>query len=413
VEVSRPVFRIGGNQAVATDRIILGVEDDAAAEAALRRFGLEPVSRSAERLVARVPNGVDVFDVVQDAENAPGILYAEPDFAIIGRHLPKRAAADFPIVPAAVTANQYAMRITQADQAWAIQPGDPGIRIAILDEGVDTPHPDLQPAIAGTFDAVDMDSYQQPNGWDGHGTACAGLAAAVAQGPGGVDGSGRGCSILAVRIAHSYSAGGPWQTTNEKIAAAFDWAVANHAAVISNSWGGGLRSSAIIYAINRARSTGRGGRGCVVVIAAGNDDGKPVQFPGNLPGVLTVSASNEYDQAKTSDSADGETFWGSCIGPEVDVAAPGVHNLTTDISGAGGYVAGNYMPTFNGTSSATPIVAGACGLVLSKRPNLTEQEVRELIASSADKVGQFAYAGGRNDHMGAGRLTVLAAVQAA
>jgi thermitase len=407
---SRPVFRIGANQAVATDRVILGVADNASADALLERFRLAEVSRSAERLVARVPQGVDVFDVVDATEGMPGILYAEPDFVIVGRHLPKRAAADFPIVPASVTSTQYAMKITKAEQAWAIQPGNSEVRIAILDEGVDALHPDLKLQIAASFDAIDGDHYQQPNGWDGHGTACAGLAAALAQGPGGVQGSGRGCSILAVRIAYSAMANGPWQTSPNIIAIAIDWAAANGAAVISNSWSAGLPSNAILFAIDRARAQGRGGRGCVVVAAAGNANG-PVEFPANMPGVLAVSASNEYDQAKTPDSADGETFWGSCFGPEVDVAAPGVHNLTTDISGSGGYAPGNYAPTFNGTSAATPIVAGACGLVLSKRPSLTEAQVREIIAATAEKVGQFTYANGRNDHMGSGRLDVLAAVQ--
>ena len=76
VEQARPVFRIGANQAVATDRVILGVADNASAEALLERFHLAQVSRSAERLVARVPEGVDVFDVVAAVEDAPGILYA-------------------------------------------------------------------------------------------------------------------------------------------------------------------------------------------------------------------------------------------------------------------------------------------------------------------------------------------------
>jgi thermitase len=407
---AKPVFRIGGNQAVATNRVILGVSDNASADALLQQLQLVKVSRSAERLVAEVPEGADVFEVVRAAEDAPGVLYAEPDFLIVGRHLPKRAAADFPIVPAAVTSTQYAMKITKAEQAWAVQAGDPAVRIAILDEGVDTAHPDLAPQVVGSFDAIDGDTYQQPNPWDGHGTACAGLAAGAAAGPGGVQGSGRGCSILAVRIAFSGNQGGPWQTSNQIIASAIDWATVNGASVISNSWGGGLPSNAIIFAIDRARAQGRGGLGCVVVIAAGNEFG-PVQFPANVPGVLAVAASNEYDQAKTPDSADGETWWGSCFGPEIDVAAPGVHNLITDITGSGGYAPGNYAPTFNGTSSATPIVAGACGLILSGSPNLPEATVRHIIRATADPVGQFPYPGGRNDHMGSGRLNVLAAIQ--
>ena len=409
---AQPVFRIGSVQVVATGRVVLGVDPEQPVDALLERFGLTAVSRDEERVIADIPAGHDVFDVVAAIEEAPGVRYAEPEFVAVGQHLPSRADAGSPLIPAPLAATQYAMQITRAEQAWAIQPGDPAVRIAIIDEGVDIQHPDLKAQVVGSFDAVDNDSYQQPNPWDGHGTACAGLAAANGAQPGGVRGSGRGCSILAIRIAYADHVNGPWQTTQDWVARAIDWASANGASVLSNSWQF-PPSNPIRVALENARVKGRGGRGCVIVAAAGNDYGTAVTFPARLSTVLAVGASNEYDEAKTLDSADHETFWGSSYGPEVDVAAPGVHNLTTDIVGSGGYAAGSYHATFNGTSAATPIVAGACGLILSKRPDLTEAQVRAIITGTADKVGQFAYVGGRNDHMGAGRLNVLAAVQAA
>jgi subtilisin-like proprotein convertase family protein len=125
---------------------------------------------------------------------------------------------------------------------------------------------------------------------------------------------------------------------------------------------------------------------------------------------LTVSASNEFDEFKTKTSGDGETWWGSNFGLPVDLAAPGVHNLTTDISGDGGYTANNYTD-FNGTSSATPIVAGAAALLLSAEPDLTELEVRNRLKHTADKVGVQPYQDGRNDQFGSGRLNVFAALQ--
>ena len=140
-------------------------------------------------------------------------------------------------------------------------------------------------------------------------------------------------------------------------------------------------------------------------------------FPANLPNVLAISASNEFDQPKTKTSADGETWWGSNFGPEVDLAAPGVHNFTTDIVGQDGSNPGgadaDYVNNFNGTSSATPIVAGVAGLVLSVNPNLTEAQVRRLLTQTADKVGQVVYTNGRNNQMGQGRVNALRAVQAA
>jgi thermitase len=126
-----------------------------------------------------------------------------------------------------------------------------------------------------------------------------------------------------------------------------------------------------------------------------------------------VSASNEFDEFKSPTSKDGESWWGSCYGKQIGVAAPGVHNPTTDISGPSGYAPGNYTPNFNGTSSATPIVAGACALVLSANPGLTEAEVRKIILDTADKVGPYPYKNKRNDYFGHGRLNVLKALNAA
>jgi subtilisin family serine protease len=305
---------------------------------------------------------------------------------------------------------QYAMEITQALEAHKIQTAAPQITVAVLDEGVDTSHPDLKPAVVGTFDSVDNDSYQEPNTWDGHGTSCAGLVGGRPQNPSGPRGSGMGCSLLAVRIAYSQFDGGDWITTNDGIAQSIDWSWRNGAAVLSNSWGGGAPSNAITAAFERARKKGRGELGCVIVIAAGNDHG-PVNFPGTLANVITVSASNEFDKSPTS--KDGESWWGSCFGKQIGVAAPGVHNPTTDISGSAGYAPGNYTPNFNGTSSATPIVAGACALILSANPGLTEAEVRKIILDTADKVGPYPYKNKRNDYFGHGRLNVLKALNVA
>ena len=219
------------------------------------------------------------------------------------------------------------------------------------------------------------------------------------------------CALLAVRIAYSQQPRGPWITSNDIIARSIDWSWQNGASVLSNSWGA-APSNSIVAAFERARTRGRRGFGCVIVIAVGNTGG-PVLFPANIPNVLAVSASNEFDEFKTSTSRDGETWWGSCFGPQVSVAAPGVHNVTTDILGPGGYDPGDYYAFFNGTSSATPIVAGACGLILSAAPNLREDQVRMIVMNSADKVGATPYANGHNNFFGFGRLNVLRSIQMA
>lgn len=412
---AQPVFKLGDAHAVTCDRVILGAEPGSDITALLADHGLQLVSHEHERVLARIPEGADIFALVAALDADPRTLYAEPDFVIFGTHVPQRAAAAAPMVAdaaAAATAEQYALAITGTTAAWAIQRGDPDIRVAVLDDGVDVTHRDLAPAVADTYDAIDKDAYQMPNESDWHGTACAGLAVARMAGPGSVAGVGSGASLVAVRIAQSQRRDGPWETGPDIMARAIDWAWSTgRADVISNSWRA-PPSTGILKAIERARTQGRDGRGAVVVVAAGND-GRAVTFPANQPDVLAVAASNQFDEAKTFNSSDNERGWASCKGPEIDVAAPGVQNRTTDVTGPLGYSSSDYAPAFNGTSSATPLVAGACALVLSKNPQLTEAQVRHLITATADKVGQFAYQNGRNDYMGHGRLNVLAAVTAA
>jgi subtilisin family serine protease len=438
-----PVFKMGNATVVATDRIIVGFHPDSAnkAEEIIQAHGGEIVGGVASGYLVRLDETSDPFVVAEQLNALPEVRYAEPDFVTIAPHMPQRVpppnveAATVASVNAVLARNisadgvnpataskdpflkfQYAMEITGARNAWQSVSGKATIRVAILDEGVDAVHEDLTAAFVDRFDAHPAQG-PDPKPWDAHGTACAGLAVGVPDNGLGIRGVGGGCSLLAARIAYSPFPGADWVSTSSGIAQAITWAWNDaQADVLSNSWGGGPESTAITDAFEAARTLGRGGRGCVIVIAAGNDSG-PVTFPGTLPNVLTVSASNEQDEPKTKTSADGEYWWGSNFGPEVDVAAPGVHNYTTDITGSDGYNAGgtlnaNYVHDFNGTSSATPIVAGAAALILSKNPNLTEGDVRQVIKATADKVGTVVYTNGRNDQMGHGRLNVLAAVNA-
>lgn len=412
VASATPVFRVGNNSVVVSDRLLVGTKTAEKIEALAKKYNLVILRKDENEAKLQVTEPADVFELSQRIAKERGVVYAEPDFVTIGKHLPKKPSLS-PTLLNAMTAlpTQYAMRITHALEAHQIQMGVQQVAVAVLDEGVDTRHPDLQPAVAGTFDAVDNDTYQEPNTWDGHGTSCAGLVGGRPTAPNGPRGSGIGCSLFGVRIAYSSFKGGDWITTNDWIKQAIDWSWRNGASVLSNSWGGGAPSNAIASAFERARKQGRNGLGCVIVIAAGNSSG-PVTFPGTLTNVITVSASNEFDEFKTTTTKDGESWWGSCYGKDISVAAPGVHNVTTDISGTAGYDAGNYTPTFNGTSSATPIVAGACALLLSANPSLTEADVRRTITETADKVGQYPYKKGRNEFFGHGRLNVLRALNA-
>lgn len=410
-----PVFKMGNNRLLATDRILIGFKPDVKKD--MKIFAdhqCEVIGNSYDgEYLLKIPEMASPFDLINEFSSMSVIEYAEPDFVIIGRHMVKQMQPPALIGSDPLSSKQYVLEITQALEAWNLLKGIPDIKIAVIDEGVDTNHEDLKDAIVATYDAVDDDTFQEPNSWDGHGTCCAGLAAAIPNNNKGIHGIGGGCSLIPIRIAYSNTPHSNWITRDSWIQRGIDWAwEKGKADILSNSWGGGACSTAIINAFNRARTNGRDGKGCIVVIAAGNEDG-PVNFPGNIPEVLTVSASNEYDEPKTKTSRDGENWWGSSYGPEVDIAAPGVHNYTTDIMSQGGYSTDNYYAIFNGTSSATPIVAGAVGLVLSANSNLQEADVRKIIVETADKVGPIPYFGGRNDRMGCGRLNVLKAVKKA
>lgn len=312
----------------------------------------------------------------------------------------------FTRLPLSAKPKNWAHTKIKLSKAWKISKGAADVRIAVLDEGVDTLHPALQSTVVGQRDFIgDKGDSAMPDGNDAHGTACAGII--VSQGPTAL-GVAPKCSLLAARIAMDDGSGN-WVFDDFATADAIDWSWRNGAAVLSNSWGGGAPSDAISRAFGRARTQGRGGKGSVVCIAAGNSQ-VLIDFPGNLPGYVTVGASNPKDERKTRTSSDGEAWWGSNYGSTLWLLAPGVFISTTDISGPTGYEGGDFTATFNGTSSATPYVAAAAALMLSANPNLSASDVRLLLASTAKRLkGQSD----RTDELGYGRLDVGAAVAAA
>lgn len=292
-----------------------------------------------------------------------------------------------------------------ARAAWTITRGAKDVVVAVLDEGVDTAHPALRDAVVAEADFVQHHKHARPSGADAHGTACAGIVVSRAD---SVPGLARDASLMAVRIAMD-DGQGDWIFDDFRTADAIDWAWQKGAWVLSNSWGGGPPVDVISRAFERARTRGRGGKGCVIVIAAGNEEGR-VTFPGTLPNVLTVGASNAWDERKTHRSKDGEDWWGSNYGPTLDLLAPGVRIPSTDIRGRRGYGKDGYTGRFNGTSAATPHVAAAAALILSAAPRLDEQQVREAIVGSCDLVpGQKKW----NANQGHGRLNAYAAIRAA
>ena len=231
----------------------------------------------------------------------------------------------------------------------------------------------------------------------------------------GIAGVAYDSKILPVRIAYS-DINGNWVLNYNNLATAINWSVQNGADVISNSYRLGSNSTTVNNAITNAVNNGRNGKGCVVLFATGNDNSS-VSYPATLSNVIAVGATSMCDERKTHSSCDGEGWWGSNYGSELDVVAPGVEIYTTDISGSSGYNSGDYYSSFNGTSSACPQVAGVAALILSINTDLTQVEVREILESTTDKIPNYTYTtssshpnGTWNSKVGYGRINALKAV---
>jgi subtilisin family serine protease len=363
-------------------------------------------------------NALEIANELQETQN---YAYAEPDFL----RLMERMNTNDPSVDDQWSLNNDGVNTSSwggtvgADMkvydAWGSTTGSASIKVAILDEGVDLNHPDLAGNMLGGYDATGQGSGGGPSGDDAHGTACAGIVAAVGNNNTGGAGVAYSSKIVPVRIA--YSSGPNWVTSNTWIGNALNWSWnQGNADILSNSWGGGGSSSVINGAIDNAINNGRGGLGSPVLFAAGNDNGAN-SYPATYAPTISVIAMSMCNQRKSPSSCDGETWWGSNYGTGADIAAPGVKIFATDISGSAGYSSGDYTSTFNGTSSATPNAAGVMALVLSANGSLTEDQARAALESTTDKVGGYSYSntGGQpngtwSNDLGYGRVNAEAAV---
>lgn len=287
--------------------------------------------------------------------------------------------------------------------AKSITQGSNNVIVAVIDQGIDLSHTDIN-IYSQSYDTESGSSPSQVLG--SHGTACAGIISAHSNNSKGV----AGIAPLSPVMSISNSLMGT-PNSRQKRADGFYYAVNNGASVISNSWGSSVMYQIIDDAINYALENGRGGLGCVVVFATGNDYNSSIGYPANVnPDILAVGAITNTGLRATF----------SNYGSGVDLVAPGDYIPTTDIRGSAGYDPGDFFLYFNGTSAATPHVAAVAALILSTNPNLTQQQVSTIIEQSAQKVGGYSYstAAGRpngtwHNEMGYGLLNAFAAVNAA
>jgi serine protease len=408
-----------------TDRLIVKYKDSepsakgAAKVASLDRLRMAIIARAGQqfglqmRLMHATATGAHVMkldkmmsvDEVEMlakelAERDPNVEYAEPD-----RMMQKMFTPNDPRYNEQWHYYETAGGL-RANTAWDKATGS-GVNVAVIDTGY-RPHADLAGKFVQGYDFIsnattandgggrDSDAQDPGDGlvagecgngqpaqdqrssW--HGTHVAGTIAAATNNGVGVAGVAYNARIVPVRVL------GKCGGYTSDIADAIIWASggtvsgapanANKARVINMSLGGGGACSTTTQnAINSARS-----RGTVVIVAAGNSNTNASGAnPANCAGVVTVAATNR---------SGGRAYY-SNYGTVVDVAAPGGDTrvagggvLSTLNTGAKGPVADSYA-FYQGTSMATPHVAGVAALMLSKNINLTPDEIESKLKSSA------------------------------
>lgn len=266
-----------------------------------------------------------------------------------------------------------------------------GVRIGIVDDGLQTGHPDLS-ANVDTVNDKDWngnDSDPSPGTGDDHGTSCAGNAAAIGNNNLGVSGTAPEATLVGMRLIAA-------ATTDSQEAEAMAYLPAL-IAIKSNSWGPNddgatleAPGSLTRAALANATATGRGGLGTLFLWAGGNglaekDNSNYDGYANDIHTIAIAASDSRRGQADYSES-----------GANIVVAAPSSGDFlgitTVDRTGTAGYntansaSGGDYTDDFGGTSSATPTAAGITALLLQKNPNLGWRDVKEILIRSAFKL---------------------------
>lgn len=281
-------------------------------------------------------------------------------------------------------ANNRAKSHIQAIDAWKLEEGSRNVLVAVIDTGLDANHPDLKANV--------WSGSNKEYGWNyvtntanpiddhGHGTHVAGIVGAIANPKTGVAGVAQKVSIMAVKY---YSDANPGSVNLRNTVKAIEYAVNSGAKIINYSGGGPEFSEDEYLAIKKAEAKG------VLFVAAAGNERQDTDIPENyyypsaykLTNIISVAATDINNKLLRSSN------WGKT---KVDVTAPGENIYSTLPNGRYGYM--------TGTSQATAFVTGIAALMLSKNPNLTPAQIRDLIRASVDVVPELrekVAAGGR------------------
>ncbi|MEL6988480.1 MAG: S8 family serine peptidase, partial [Bacteroidota bacterium] len=308
-----------------------------------------------------------------------------PNDDLFSRQYALHNTGNFPLYEAEVDAD------VDMDLAWDISTGSAEIVLAILDTGVRRFHPELRPRHwinpneIRNFEDTDENGYVDDQiGWDfvndknsvgdddGHGTHVTGIAAATGNNELGYAGADWNCQIMTCKVLSNTGTG-----SSAGVIEGIYYAVDNGANVINMSLGSNIPSPAYEEAINHAYDNN-----VTVVAAMGNDNTDLLHFPAAYANAIAVGASKPDDDRAAPFPFGGQNG-GSNFGDYIDVIAPG--SLIYGLSSASDT---DYSRWFNGTSQASPLVAGIATLMLSVDPDLTPDEIRSILRSTAeDQVG--------------------------
>ncbi len=349
---------------------------------------------------------VDVADLVKRLSDLPEVEYAEPRYiAKISANAPAGPSTSSGHGPTATpndpaySANQAYLPLIQAPAAWDIAKGRPETIIAVVDNGTDWRHEDLlanhwqnQAELTGQpgrdddgngyvddidgYDFIDKDGDPTPSSGVTHGTHVGGIAAAVTNNGRGVASVSWNCRLMAIRSGTGTSVSFGYEGIH--------YAAHSGAHVISCSWSGGGASRFEREVIADALA-----QGAVILAAAGNDGNDLLNYPAAYENVIAVGAT---------DSGDRKASY-SNYGTWLSVCAPGTIYSTFP---------SNQYTTISGTSMATPMVAGLCGLIKSYHPDWDNYQIAAQAILSADNLDAKnpSYIG----KLGSGRINALRAL---
>ncbi len=433
VEVGTHVYYVPGmsrRPMVPTGEIYVVFQDGVSEEEQLiilDEFNLEMVERrSPERIILKVtpksPNPLKVAAILQKISL---IKMAEPDLDALVEEYEFSEPFDTLYShqwqlrnPGFITDVQWTTKQgadAKVVDAWARlgNTGSDDIVVAVVDNGFDIHHPDLADKVHKPFDLWSNSSrLEMGDKRFTHGTPCASVAIASSNGV-GIVGAAPAAKFMPVS-GTSFSL-----RATEKI---FDYCADNGADIISCSWGTTDAAFDLnpmkIAAISKAARKGRNGKGCVILFAVGNDDLDYVSYYAAHPDVIAVAATTSKD--KHADYSNR--------GREVTICAPSNGDWPITAARASwdegiswetgeyrwwrdGRSRGSNYKHFGGTSSACPLVAGICALILSANPELTAKEVKEILIQTADQIGgPGEYVNGHSLKYGHGRVNADKAV---